>query len=86
MNVGDIVLIEQEGHPYRGQKGKIVGKRGHRPSGDPWCLVYVIIRGRSYLFPESTLKLLDQKTEEEEVYVWPVTGEVMKKSRFILDK
>jgi len=80
MNVGDFVIIEQKGHPYQGKEGKIVGIRGFRAPGDAWCLVYVMMRGRSYLIPESTLRLIEEKTTDNEVLIWPLTGKTSRRT------
>ena len=79
MDLGDIVVIEKKDHPYRGKEAKIVGRRGNRVPGDPWFLVYVLQRGRSYLVPESMLRLVNQRTDKDEILVWPVTGKLMRK-------
>lgn len=79
MDLGDIVVVEKERHPHRGLTGKIVGRRGNRVPGDPWYLVYVMSRGRSYLLPASTLKLLEKRTDENDNLIWPLTGELSKK-------
>ncbi len=49
-------MVEYRGHPLNRLVGKIVGKRGDYAPGDPWCLVYVLTRMRSYLIPESMLR------------------------------
>ncbi|HPC73753.1 MAG TPA: hypothetical protein P5551_08810 [Syntrophales bacterium] len=56
MELGTFVVVDHRGHPLNHLVGKIVGKRGDYAPGDPWCLVFVINRGRSYLIPESMLK------------------------------
>jgi hypothetical protein len=80
MDLGDIVFVERERHPHSGLTGKIVGRRGNRAPGDPWYLVYFMSRGRSYLLPKSTLKLVKKKTDENDNLLWPLTGELTKKS------
>jgi hypothetical protein len=79
MDLGDIVVVEKERHPHYGLTGKIVGRRGNRAPGDPWYLVYVMSRGRSYLLPGSTLQLVEKKTDENQNLIWPLTGERSKK-------
>ena len=49
MELGTFVVVDHRGHPLNHLVGKIVGKRGDYAPGDPWCLVFVINRGRSYL-------------------------------------
>jgi len=78
MDLGDLVVIEKREHPYHGKEGKIVGRRGNRAPGDPWYLVYVMMRGRSYLVPGSMLKLVKKKTADNENLLWPLTGRITK--------
>jgi hypothetical protein len=62
MELGDLVLVHSRRHPLCGCVGKIVGRRGEMVPGDPWMLVYVPSRMRSYLIPQSMLKV-DDKTD-----------------------
>ncbi len=62
MELGDLVLVSDPRHPLCGCVGKIVGRRGLMAPGDPWMLVYVPSRMRSYLIPQSMLKA-DEKTD-----------------------
>ncbi len=57
MDLGNLVVIDHPRHPLCGCVGKIIGKRGERAPGDIWMLVYVPSRMRSYLIPESMLKI-----------------------------
>ncbi|MBP9021058.1 MAG: hypothetical protein KBG01_05970 [Syntrophobacterales bacterium] len=63
MELGDLVLVIDRRHPLLGCVGKVVGKRGEMRPGDPWLLVYVPSRMRSYLIPQSMLKT-DEKAAE----------------------
>jgi hypothetical protein len=57
MDLGDLVVIEHPQHPFNGCMGKIIGKRGNRTPDDLWMLVYISSKMRSYLVPESILRL-----------------------------
>ncbi len=80
MDLGDLVVINNPGHAHYGKKGKIVGRRGNRAPGDPWFLVYVMIRGRSYLLPQSILEIVEEKTDEKEILLWPLNGKITRKA------
>ena len=80
MDLGDLVIIDNPGHSHYGKRGKIVGRRGNKAPGDPWFLVYVIMRGRSYLLPGSMLKMAEKKTGDNEILVWPLSGKVTRKN------
>ena len=79
MNIGDLVIIDNPKHSYHGKRGKIVGVRGNRTPVDPWFLVYVIMRGRSFLVPKSMLKIVEARTDKNEILIWPLNGEIMKR-------
>jgi hypothetical protein len=79
MNIGDLVIIDNPKHSYHGKRGKIVGVRGNRTPVDPWFLVYVIMRGRSFLVPKSMMKIVEARTDKNEILIWPLSGEVIKK-------
>ncbi len=55
MELGDFVLVTHPGHPMKGARRKIVGRRGEYRADDPWFLVYLPSRMRSYLIPGSAL-------------------------------
>ena len=55
MELGDFVVVTHPGHPMKGARGKIVGRRGEYRPDDPWYLVYLPGRMRSYLIPGSAL-------------------------------
>jgi len=55
MELGDFVLVTHPGHPMKGARGKSVGRRGEYRADDPWFLVYLPSRMRSYLIPGSAL-------------------------------
>ncbi len=57
MDLGDLVLVNDPRHPLNGLQGKIVGRRGLRVPDDLWMLVYVPSRMRSFLIPQSMLKM-----------------------------
>ncbi|MBE9546409.1 MAG: hypothetical protein IMF10_02805 [Proteobacteria bacterium] len=80
MDLGDLVIINNPGHSHYGKRGKIVGRRGERAPGDPWFLVYVMMRGRSYLLPGSMLEIVEEKTDDKEILIWPLSGKVTRKA------
>ena len=41
MELGDFVVVTHPGHPMKGSRGKIVGRRGEYRPDDPWFLVYL---------------------------------------------
>ncbi|HPN23992.1 MAG TPA: hypothetical protein PKV94_03205 [Syntrophales bacterium] len=69
MELGTFVVVEHRGHPLNRLVGKIVGKRGDYAPGDPWCLVFVLNRGRSYLIPESMLREKDDTSDLKKNYL-----------------
>jgi len=62
MNLGDVVLVDHPRHPLNGCHGHVVGRRGLRVPDDVWMLVYVPSRMRSFLIPQSMLKVKDRNT------------------------
>lgn len=58
MDLGDMVVVDNPGHPFYGCEGKIVGKRGNRAPGDLWILIYIASKMRSYLIPQSMLRII----------------------------
>ena len=57
MDLGDMVVVDNPGHPFYGCEGKIVGKRGNRAPNDLWILIYIASKMRSYLVPQSMLRV-----------------------------
>jgi len=57
MDLGDMVIVDNPGHPFYGCEGKIVGKRGSRAPNDLWILIYIASKMRSYLVPQSMLRV-----------------------------
>jgi hypothetical protein len=57
MDLGDLVVIDHPKHPLNGYLGKIVGRRGNRTPDDIWMLIYIAAKMRSYLVPQSMLRL-----------------------------
>jgi hypothetical protein len=43
--------------------GRVVGRRGNRTPDDLWILIYIASKMRSYLVPESILRLEKNKPE-----------------------
>jgi hypothetical protein len=43
--------------------GRVVGRRGNRTPDDLWILIYIASKMRSYLVPESILRLEKKKPE-----------------------
>ncbi len=61
MEYGDIVIVNNPGHPFYNYVGKIVGRRGKRNPDD--ILMLVLINNRSYIIPESMLSIYYQNQE-----------------------
>lgn len=59
MELGDRVKVSEKRHPFYMFTGTIVGKRGFLAPGDPFLLILINERQRSYLIPESMCCLLD---------------------------
>jgi hypothetical protein len=57
MDLGDMVVVDNPRHPFYGCEGKIVGKRGSRAPNDLWILIYIASKMRSYLIPQSMLRV-----------------------------
>jgi hypothetical protein len=57
MDLGDMVIVDNPAHPFYGCEGKIVGKRGSRAPNDLWILIYIASKMRSYLVPQSMLRV-----------------------------
>ena len=63
MELGAIVVIDHPRHPFNGCMGRVVGRRGNRTPDDLWILIYIASKMRSYLVPESILRLEKKKPE-----------------------
>ena len=63
MELGDIVVIDHPPHPFNGCMGRVVGRRGNRTLDDLWILIYIASKMRSYLVPESILRLEKKNPE-----------------------
>jgi len=63
MELGDIVVIDHPRHPFKWLHGKGRGRRGNRTPNDLWILIYIASKMRSYLVPESILRLEKNKPE-----------------------
>lgn len=59
MELGDRITVSERRHPFYRFTGTIVGKRGYRAPGDPFLLILINERQRSYLIPESMCCLMD---------------------------
>lgn len=57
MELGSIVMVDHPRHPFHGCMGKVVGRRGNRTPEDIWILIYFASKMRSYLIPESILRV-----------------------------
>lgn len=58
MEIGDRVIVCEGSHPFHDYKGTIIGFRGQRAPGDAMLLILIDNRGRSYLIPQSMVKIL----------------------------
>ncbi|NPV90518.1 MAG: hypothetical protein HPY50_07080 [Firmicutes bacterium] len=61
LDLGDLVVVDQKGHPYNCRTGKVIGRRGEYAPGDPWLMVLVDLERRCFLFPQSMLRLQNRK-------------------------
>jgi hypothetical protein len=61
MQIGDRVVINQRGHFLYKLEGSIVGFRGERSPGDIWLLILVDSRKRSFLIPQSMVKIISEQ-------------------------
>jgi hypothetical protein len=60
MQIGDKVVVCEPRHPFYNFKGTLIGFRGKKPPDDMWLLILIINRGRSYLIPQSMVKLAEK--------------------------
>lgn len=58
MEIGDRMVICDPKHPLYHFEGTLIGFRGKKPPDDVWLLIFVDNRGRSYLIPQSMVKVL----------------------------
>lgn len=65
MKIGDRVQVCDAKHPFYTFRGTIVGFRGKRGPDDTWVLIFMENRGRSYLIPQSMVKLLAAEIDED---------------------
>ena len=63
MELGDMVVVDHPRHPFHGLVGKEIGRRGNRTPDDLWMLIFFSSKMRSYLIPESILRV--EKTETD---------------------
>jgi len=63
MQIGDKVQVCETTHPFHTFRGTIIGFRGQRGPEDKWLLIYMDTRGRSYLIPESMVRLLSTESD-----------------------
>jgi hypothetical protein len=64
MVIGDKVVITERKHFLFNLEGSIIGFRGEKSPGDLWLLILVGTRNRSYLIPQSMVKVI---TEENDI-------------------
>ena len=58
-----VVVVDHPRHPFHGLVGKVIGRRGNRTPDDLWMLIFFSSKMRSYLIPESILRV--EKTETD---------------------
>ena len=63
MELGDMVVVDHTRHPFHGLVVKVIGRRGNRTPDDLWMLIFFSSKMRSYLIPESILRV--EKTETD---------------------
>lgn len=61
MLIGDRVVITERGHFLYNLEGSIIGFRGERLPGDLWLLILVDSRNRSFLIPQSMVKIISKQ-------------------------
>jgi hypothetical protein len=66
MQIGDRVQVCEAKHPFHTFTGTVIGFRGQRGPDDKWVLIYMDNRGRSYLIPQSMVKLLAVVRDEKQ--------------------
>jgi hypothetical protein len=63
MVIGDRVIITERRHFLYNLVGSLIGFRGEKYPGDVWLLVLVHDRNRSYLIPQSMVKVITEKND-----------------------
>ncbi|PKM78054.1 MAG: hypothetical protein CVU90_04895 [Firmicutes bacterium HGW-Firmicutes-15] len=61
MVIGDRVVITEPKHFLFNLEGSLIGFRGEKSPGDVWLLILVDTRNRSYLIPQSMVKLVSEE-------------------------
>lgn len=61
MIIGDRVLITERRHFLCNLEGSIIGFRGEKSPGDLWLLILVDSRQRSFLVPQSMVKVINEE-------------------------
>ncbi len=66
LELGDKVIVFEPRHPFYRFTGEVIGRRGVKPPDDTWMLILINNRRRTYLIPESMLKLeKDYRAQEQ---------------------
>ncbi|MDD3888418.1 MAG: hypothetical protein PHR65_00660 [Syntrophomonadaceae bacterium] len=60
MVIGDRVIITERRHFLFNLEGSLIGFRGEKSPGDVWLLILVDSRKRSFLIPQSMVKLVTE--------------------------
>jgi hypothetical protein len=61
MVIGDKVVITERRHFLFNLEGSIIGFRGEKSPGDLWLLVLVNERNRSFLIPQSMVRVINKE-------------------------
>lgn len=64
MKIGDRVVITEPRHPLFNLEGSLIGFRGEKPPDDVWLLILVDMRKRSFLIPQSMVKVVTEGYKE----------------------
>lgn len=64
MQIGDRVQVFDTKHPFYTFRGTIIGFRGKKPPDDTWVLIFIDNRGRSYLIPQSMIRVISSQGGE----------------------
>ncbi len=60
MIIGDRVVITERRHFLFNLEGSVIGFRGEKSPGDFWLLILVDSRSRSFLIPQSMVKVINE--------------------------